>query len=192
MEENRKTLLLTLALVFIGMLLLTSVFAAKEQTGGTPQTNSQVVQTYKSYGNHNQNYNNIYETTSKAQIRPVRYTYSNNYNHKGVYYTGIYQSDNTRTVDTSIKYTQFGTEKTKKDFIGTYVKQYSVSVTNRGETGRYFTVTFNLEDKYGYDQGQSITQYLKAGENKKFVYKDIQFERNEILNWNYKITPENY
>lgn len=199
MEKNKKTLLLTLAMIFIGIFLLASVFAMNEYNGKISQTtgSNYVVQTYRTSENYNGAYNGVYRVSYNSaygtQRTPTRIVYLNNYNSNRIYYTGIYQSGNTGPViDTSIKYTQYATQETRKDFIGTYVKEYSVSVTNWGKTGRYFTVTFNLEDKNGYESSQAVTQYLKGGENKKFVYKSIQFEKNEILNWNYDITPQNY
>jgi hypothetical protein len=95
-------------------------------------------------------------------------------------------------IDNSIHYTQYGIEKTRDNLFGDYVKDYSVYVTNRGETGRYFTVKYNFKNKRGQEFSQSVTQYLKAGEKRTFVYKDIQFEKNEILDWNYDIMPEQY
>jgi hypothetical protein len=91
-----------------------------------------------------------------------------------------------------IYYTHYGYEDTRKSFWGDYVKEYTAYVTNCGNTGRYFTVVFALKDKHGYEFTQSVTQYLRMGEKKKFVYRDIQYERNEILRWDYKIIPQKY
>jgi hypothetical protein len=91
-----------------------------------------------------------------------------------------------------IHYTHYGYEDTRKSFWGDYVKEYTTQVTNCGNTGRYFTVVFTLKDKHGYEFTQSVTQYLRMGEKKKFVYRDIQYERNEILRWDYKIIPQKY
>ena len=92
----------------------------------------------------------------------------------------------------TIHYTQYGNEKTRKNLFGDYVKEYSTYVTNKGVTGRYFTVVFELEDKNGYTFTQSVTQYLRTGERKRFVYRDIQYERNEILDWSYTIVPQRH
>ena len=86
-------------------------------------------------------------------------------------------------------YDSYKSEKTKKSIFGDYIKEYSVQIRNRGYTGRYFTVVFKLKDKNGFEFTQSITKYLRDGESKKFVYKDIQYERHEILNWGYSIVP---
>lgn len=198
MEKSKKTLLITLALVFFGILLLASVYATKEYTGNIYHANPQVVQTYKSY-NSDEIVNIPVKTvqTKPIQTRPIQ-TYYLNKNENRIcrsygshcYYN--YYDYQDPEIDNSIHYTQHGTETTRKGFLGDYVKEYSAYVTNTGQTGRYFTVTFNLEDKRGQEFSQSVTQYLKTGERKKFVYRDIQYERNEIIDWNYDIIPEVY
>jgi hypothetical protein len=210
MEKSKKALLLTLALVFIGMFLIASVFATKVYTGNVYHASPSVVQTYKSYDN-NEIVNTPVKTIQAKQIqtRPVQTYYLNKHEDscdKSYYYDCNYDSTydwnydpyyyydqayNKKPVST-IHYTQYGIEKTRDNLFGDYVKDYSVYVTNRGETGRYFTVTYNLENKRGKEFSQSVTKYLKAGEKRKFDYKDIQFEKNEILDWNYDIIPEQY
>lgn len=213
MEKGKKTLLLTLALVFIGMLLIASVFASKEYTDSIYHASPSVIQTYKSYSSED---TTPYKTTPliakpiqvrPIQTRPVQVYYLDKNEHKtcrsygyGCYYNyyeynerdDYYYGDNEREVDTTIHYTQYGIEKTRDNLFGDYVKEYSTYVTNRGETGRYFTVNFNFENKRGQEFSQSMTKYLKAGEKKNFVYKDIQYERNEIIDWDYDILPERY
>jgi hypothetical protein len=211
MEKGKKTLLLTLALVFIGMLLIASVFASKEYTGSIYHVSPSVVQTYKSYNSED---TTPYKTTpiiaNHIQTRPIQTYYLNKHedacdkthyysdcNYDSIYdwnYDPYYYYDQEydRKPVSILHYTQYGIEKTRDNLFGDYVKDYSVYVTNRGETGRYFTVTYNFENKRGQEFSQSVTQYLKAGEKRTFVYKDIQFEKNEILDWNYDIIPEQY
>lgn len=221
MEESKNALWITLVLVFLGILLLSGAFAMKSDNSEKSQTgSSQVVQTSRIYLNcghdcpdgeqfyvlppwfssdpvkvsysRNDNYNYRYNQN------PYYYNYNNqnynyNYNQNYLYnYNGVYQSRKMVSTYSPVRYTQYATQETRKDFIGSYVKEYSTYVINRGNTGRYFTVDFTLRDKNGYVFTQSVTQYLRTGEQKKFVYRDIQFERNEILDWSYKITPQNY
>ena len=86
------------------------------------------------------------------------------------------------------QYSYYGMEDTRRSFFGDYVKEYSAYVTNRGQIGRYYTVIFEFEDNHGFVFSQSVTKYLRKGESKRFVYRDIQYEQNEILDWNYRIT----
>ena len=198
MKKSKKALLLTLALVFIGMLLIASVFATKVYTGNIYHASPSVVQTYKSY-----NSDEVTNTPMKVvkakpvQTVPIQTYYLNKHEDScdnTLYYIGwnYNQCYTENEIDNSIHYTQYGIEKTRDNLFGDYVKDYSVYVTNRGETGRYFTVKYNFKNKRGQEFSQSVTQYLKAWEKRTFVYKDIQFEKNEILDWNYDIMPEQY
>jgi hypothetical protein len=180
MQKNNKTILLTLALLLIGIFLISSVFSMKDNT----QTVYKVDSTYDS------NHFNYYEhhDTENNYVKPTEISHTNkykSYHRQTNYYTK-------KTTVNTVHYTQYATEESRKGFLGDYIKEYSTYITNRGQTGRYFTVTFNLEDKNGYEFSQSVTQYLRTGEKKKFVYKDTQYERNEILDWSYKITPQKY
>lgn len=198
MEKSKKTLWITLILIFIGMFLLASVAAYEEDTliRTTPAGSSYtIVQTYKTYETHQSTY---------TTIDSRRISYVNNLNDERQHCSydrydrnhyscdnNYYHSYNRNNVNT-IHYSQYATQTSRKSFLGDYVKEYSAYVTNRGRTGRYFTVKFTFEDKNGYEFSQSVTQYLKTGEKKKFVYKDLQYERNEILDWEYEIIPQRY
>lgn len=129
---------------------------------------------------------NVYRVNSRESSTTTTVSYSGTCTGEG-YKT--YCSSRQNYVDT-IHYTQYGTESTRKTIFGDYVKEYSVYITNKGRTGRYFTVTFELTDKNRYKFTQSVTQYLRTGEKKRFVYRDTQYEQNEILNWNYRIIPQ--
>jgi flagellar basal body-associated protein FliL len=183
MGKNKKTLWLILILIFVGMFLLASVMAL--QTSST-----HITQTYRSYENTKRTEITTYRSYENHRItditrNPTRTSHSTDWNYRTPY---SYERRYTNTAS----YKQHATQETRKDFLGSYVKEYSVSVTNKERTGKYYTVMFNLKDKNGYKFSQSMTQYLRDGENKKFVYKDIQFERHEIVDWNYEIIPESF
>ncbi len=129
------------------------------------------------------------------QIGPNTYSerisYSQNQCERGDYQYRPIQKPSTTHYE-KIRYTHYGYEDTRKGFLGDYVKEYTAYVTNRGKTGRYFTVVFTLKDKHGYEFTESVTQYLRTGERKRFVYRDIQYEENEILRWSYKVIPQQY
>lgn len=104
-----------------------------------------------------------------------------------------WNSYNKKSVPTTrLSYSKNAYEDTRKSFFGDYVKEYVVEIKNTGKTGRYFTVTFEIENKRGKIFTQSVTEYLRTGEREKFVYRDIQYEKNEILDWDYTISPEKY
>jgi len=115
----------------------------------------------------------------------------NNYN----FYGNYNNFESTLTNPISIQhptYLGYENQRTREEFLGNYVQEYYVYVLNKEKSGRYFTVVFEFEDKYGYEYSESITHYIKAGEKEKFEYRDIQAEGNEIIDWDYRIIPENY
>jgi outer membrane lipoprotein-sorting protein len=194
MEKNKKTLLFTLALVFIGMFLIASVFATEEGREGDIQTvSTKVTQTYKSYETTQVVERTTYKSYKNTEVVettriPERTRYSNQCYGKDC----SYNRDSERKTTNPAHYTYYAQESSRKGFLGDYVKEYSAYVTNKGITGRYFTVVFTLEDKNCYEFTQSVTQYLRTGEKKRFVYRDTQYERNEILHWDYDIVPQRY
>jgi competence protein ComGC len=169
MEKDRRIIELLLVLIFVGILLIASVIVIKDNKKEVQQTAPKViVNNYDSY----ENYNTEYNIVNNANILPSTH-----------YYT---KEEHSNYLD----YKEYSDQDRREDFLGTYVQEYYVYVLNKERAGRYFTVTFKLEDKNGYEDIESVTQYIRAGEKEKFSYKDIQFERNEIVDWSYEIIPE--
>lgn len=110
------------------------------------------------------------------------YYYSNHHPNYQLHKKSSYENENSKN-----KYTEKSYLSNNKGFLGTSVKEYTVEIKNLGETGNYFIVTFNLKDKYGFEKVESVTKYIKTKETRKFVYRDVQFEKNEILRWRYTI-----
>jgi hypothetical protein len=181
MIKDKKVLWLTLILIFVGMFLLASVFASGNERERISQTSSTFIS--KTYEN---------DKSTENSINQKRTTYGSYKNSRQIY---SYERERYNYEEMSVDrayYTQYSTEESRKGFLGDYVKEYSVYVKNRGRTGRYFTVVFDFQDKKGYEFSQAVTQYLRTGKSKKFVYKDIQYERNEILDWDYRIISRDY
>jgi hypothetical protein len=155
MIKNKKKLLLPLIFIFLGISLLSSVFALE---------------------NYDQR---VYKVGTAYPTYSV-------FSDQDIHLEGRYED--WEKVNTPY-YTHSGMEDMRKGVFGDYVKEYSASVTNRGRIGRYYTVIFELRDMYGYKFSQSVTKYLRAGERKKFVYRDIQYESDEILSWGYRVVP---
>jgi len=188
---------LCLVFIFTIIFLLTYVVAFENNYERVYQTNSnQVTQTYRTYENTKITEVTTYKTyentkiTEEVIITPKRTSHSTSRNDRAIYSCYGIHCSYKRTPTNIIHYSQYGTQTSRKSFLGDYVKEYSAYVTNRGRTGRYFTVVFTLEDKNGYEFSQSVTQYIRSGEKKKFVYKDLQYERNEILDWVMRLYPK--
>jgi hypothetical protein len=190
MKKNKKIFLLGLTSIFIGVFLLAPVFAS--ESWGTENLQTKPVQISQIYKIH-ENQRIIHENSREVEgTKSIRTHQLNKWDNRPVYY---YENphqyyERAQVNKKNPSYTQYGNQETRKSFLGDYIKEYSVYITNRERTGRYFTVKFNFEDKNGYEFSQSVTQYLRTGEKKKFVYKDLQYERNEILNWDYNIIPQ--
>jgi Na+-translocating ferredoxin:NAD+ oxidoreductase RnfG subunit len=162
MEDlTKKTLVLTLILFFIAIVLtalISSSVKQKEQEKEETQTTYIILDSsYPSY----RDYENLYERN---------------------YYEFYWEKPERTNV-----YSYYSKKEQEKDFLGSYITKYIVSVLNKGNTGDYFAVVFNFKTQDGFEYSETITHYLRAGERKEFLYKDVQFERTEILRWGYEI-----
>ncbi|MEK6833368.1 MAG: hypothetical protein AABY32_04950 [Nanoarchaeota archaeon] len=166
--EKERIIELSLALAFIGILLLVSIIVlSNNEREDEEAISAKVINTYNIYGDYSINYNLIDSTP---------YLHST-----------YYKNEEKRF---HLTYLEYEGQKTREEFLGNYVQEYYVYILNKERAGRYFTVVFEFEDKNGYEYSESITQYLRAGEKKKFAYRDIQSERNEIVDWDYEVIPE--
>ena len=175
MRKVGKIIWFSLVFTFLSLILINPVLALEDYDQRVYKVDS------SSYIQEGEDYQQNY--FFKHYERRDRETYNDPYSCK-------YCERRENTYADRNRYTYYAYEDTRKSFWGDYVKEYSVYVTNRGRTGRYFTVVFELEDKNQYEFTQSVTQYLRTGEKKRFVYRDIQYEKNEILDWDYIIVPQ--
>jgi hypothetical protein len=176
MENDHLRGWIILVLIFFGILLVASLIILKNDNQKLEQSLSpKIINYYNSYETYNTEYIPANPTRTSYQTREERDHY-NYYNYDKEINYANYRS-------------YYGQER-RKDFFGGYVQEYYVYVLNKEKTGHYFTVVFEFKDKNNFEYSESITQYLRAGEKKKFAYKDIQFERNEIIDWDYEVIPE--
>jgi len=200
MEKDKRIIELVLVLVFVGMLFFASIIIVEYAKKETQQLlvyqniqlpSSYVINSYNLYNNYEINYITVNPIRS-IQIKsvstksiPTRIIHSTDWRERNHY--------NYEERDINYpNYREYSGQERRKEFLGNYVQEYYVYVLNKERTGRYFIVTFELKDKNGYEYSESITQYLRSGEKKKFAYRDIQFEINEIVDWDYEVIPEEY
>lgn len=170
MDKNRRMYELSLAIVFVGLLFLISLFVLQNYEKEISQTPPQyIINNYNTYQNYE---------TNPILIESPKLIYKRDYQYEK--YDYVYNKYDEKRYP-YLNYKKYDGQKTREDFLGTYVKEYYVCVLNKEKTGRYFTVIFKFEDQRGYEYSESITEYIKAGEKKKFNYRDIQFEREEIV-----------
>lgn len=178
MDINKKILAFTLALLLIAILLIALISGLGKQKQQEKEKEIQSTQTAYIILEDPNYFNQVHN----------KYSYSDVYESQHEKYYEHYR-EASETVQPQITgdFSYFGKEIARKEFLGNYVVEYQVYVLNKGNTGRYFTVTFNFKTQEGFEYSEAITQYLKAGEKKEFLYKDVQFERTEILSWSYKV-----
>ena len=181
MEKYKKIPLILLILLVVGITLVSNVSALQDYDQrvykvGSTTYKQEVCDTPNTYS-----YNNYYQNSYNSY-----YLQHNSYQN---YNSWNYYNRKTNVPTTRLSYTKTAYEDTRKSIFGDYVKEYVVEIKNTGYAGRYFTVKFELKNKNGYTYIQTVTHYLRDGERQKFVYRDIQYERHEVLDWNYIITP---
>ena len=104
-----------------------------------------------------------------------------------------YSRDNdvryTKSDDRYLIYDDFGNFRKYKGVVGNRVNSYEVYVTNRDYVGGYFKTVFYFEDYYGNVDSESMTNYIPAREEKRFVLKDVSPSRYDYRRWWYRVTP---
>lgn len=162
MEINRRTIEISLAIVFVAILCLISISVISRDKARNEDVSAQTINVYNIYGNYNVEYN-----LDSPYYRPSPYFYE------------------------KAEYSDYWKENTKEAFLGNYVQEFYVYVLNKDSTGKYFTVVFEIEDEWGREYTEVVTQYVKSDETKKFEYQHIQTEGNKIVDWDYRIIPRN-
>jgi ABC-type antimicrobial peptide transport system permease subunit len=175
----KKTLAITLALLFIAIVLIALASGWEKQKQQEKEAQSTQT-TYVIVDSSSPSYTNYEKYSNPISNRYYPINYENRYEHN--YYEN-YPEEPKIIKD----YSYSEKKEQEKDFLGSYITKYTVSVLNKGNTGNYFIVTFNFKTQEDFEYSEAITQYLRAGERKEFLYKDVQFERTEILGWSYKV-----
>lgn len=183
MEKDKKVMWISLALTLIGVLLLAFIILSVCYEKEGQLTQGSTIQVVNSY--NTQNTYITYNTINVVQTTVQQVSLVGKDNHHNYIYD--------REIDcTNTDYKYYSGQERQDRTFGSSVQEYYVYVLNKERTGRYFTVVFELEDKTGEEYSQSITKYIRAGEKVRFSYRDVQFERNEIIDWDYEVIPEDF
>lgn len=162
MENQERIVELLLGLIFVSLLLISVIFVL------------------------------VYDEHEKKTIISTSYN-TNNYNNYLVEketVKPIYVQREYLEKKDFLDYSSYGKHFKKKDFVGSYVDEFRIYVTNEDFQNGYFKVIFYFEDYYGEEDSESVTHYIKAGEESEFRFKDIQFERYKYSDWRYEVIPE--
>jgi len=185
MEKDKKIMWIGLALTLIGVLLLAFIIISIDYKKESPRAStSQIINSYNTYTINNYQVNQVmgYNTINPIVITPVKV----NCQTRTLDRTRYHYEEEVNYFD----YRYYSGQDSRKGILGSYVQEYYVYVLNKERTGEYFTVVFELEDKNGYEYSESVTKYIRAGEKERFSYRDIQSERNEIVDWDYRVIAE--
>ena len=212
--RDRKLLEIIVAVIFIILLVLSSVLIVGAY--GNPKTtitNSYNTYTYnydRSGAVPSYSYPRINLVDTKPYIvdrygdyykydnvkvyysnRPRTYYFDdydyNYYDDKDRYDTRRYKPK--KSDDRYLRYDDAGNFKTYKGIVGNNVNNYEVYVRNRDYVGGYFKTIFYFEDYYGNVNSKSMTHYIPAQEEKKFVLKDVSPSRYDYRRWWYDVVP---
>lgn len=74
-----------------------------------------------------------------------------------------------------------------QDYLGNDIDEYIVYIENEGHDDEYFEVKFIFEDYYGAEHSYVISKHVEAGEEEKFIYRDIYADRNKHHDFKYEI-----
>lgn len=92
--------------------------------------------------------------------------------------------------DGYLRYSDWADHDVVEGILGNDINKYEVTVRNREYAGGYFTVRFYFEDYYGKVHTKSITHYISARDEKRFIFKDISPDPYEYYDWWYEVIPK--
>ena len=213
--RDRKFLEIIVAAIFIILLVLSSVLIVGAY--GKPKTT--ITNSYNTYSYNYENPSPVsaslyypYPRTNLIYGKPyivdrTRYRdYSRGYDRvyyldrQRTYYFDDYDYDyydekdrydsrDYKTDEEYLRYDDSADFRTYKGIVDNRVNSYEVYVRNVEYAGGYFKTIFYFEDYYGRVDSRSITHYIPAKEEKKFVLKDISPSRYDYRRWWYEVVP---
>lgn len=203
--------------VFLVLASVMVVSAYKNPETATKTTiinsyNTNSFNTYPSQTTHSQTAPSVHATqyaTSSDYLSQKRYSSSSYYtnypsrtsakpyivdreDYSRVYYTrdsSEYKDTKSYSDDRYLTYDDSGNFRIYSGIVGNRVDNYEVYVRNREYVGGYFKTIFYFEDYYGNVDSESMTHYIPAGEENRFVLKDISPPRYKYKTWWYDVVP---
>ncbi|MFC1710622.1 hypothetical protein ACFLZJ_00475 [Nanoarchaeota archaeon] len=178
MERAYNNPSLFMGLAFIVLLIICVLIVIGQSSATTAPSTAQTTITY--------NYNYNYE---KPEPRSNYVTYV--YDRDDLYYDDYYRDRDKYYDDYDyLRYDADSDHDIREDMFGNRVDDFQVWVENRDHKSGYFTVKFYFTDYYGDKDTESVTHYIKAGDEKKFLYRDIHGDRDKYRRWEFKVTSE--
>lgn len=148
--------------IFLGLcliiLLIILVFTVTNSAGSkSAQSTTTISNSFNTY-NLEYNYNN-YDRDSQVHYKNLEYRHS------------------------AVDYDTDSDHEAYRGIGGHEINKYIVYVENEGAS-RYFTVTFNFEDRDSRERSYSVTKYVARDEEVKFTFTDVN---DRFDDWDYEV-----
>ena len=112
-----------------------------------------------------------------------------NYEKRRDYWERINKEEQEKTQKDYYDFSSSGIRKKTKS--GTsYVDEYYVYVKNEDSFAKYFKVAMHFEDTSdldGFEATETFVKYIQPGETRKFIFRDVHFERDHWNYWDYRV-----
>jgi hypothetical protein len=186
MEMNERKVIEVFLAIILVLILIGIIFLFTGKT--TSSSGEQASSISQSYNTNSYNTYNVDYPSSTRSLRDDGYVYYDSERYDDYRY---YDREDRYDRDTRYDYLDYKSDidviKTDR-YLGDYTYEYVVYVKNLDYTGGYFTVKFYFEDYYGRETTRSVTHYVKAREEEKFHYKDVNANQYDYYDWDYKVT----
>jgi len=173
MENKRQIELIIASLFLITLILVTiAIFSLENQTKIKYSSNSVVIQTI-----------NYPSKITKCEVTRIPYEVYTFLPQEKTVQSTEYQVQRMSYEDSSKSYTKIG-------MFNEEIQTYEVKVKNTGCSGGYFKVQYSFTTLCGEKREEFLREYIHYNQEKTFVYKNIQGDREKISSWNYQIISE--
>ena len=194
MEQKKRMLLEgVLGVLLIAFLVLASIMVVsaydKPKTTMTNPYNQNSFSAYPYYSSRYSDSSYYVDYPSRKPAKP--YIVDRRDYGMGYYDTDYlrYYRDDDYSDRRYLKYDDYGNFKAYPGIIGNRVDSYEVYVRNREYAGGYFKTVFYFEDYYGNIDSKSMTNYIPARDEKRFVIKDVSPPNYKYRTWWYDVVP---
>jgi len=173
-----------IVLLIIMVLLFLNFATSKTTATPTQQPTTIVTHNYNTYNTYNQK---TYETASKTYIRDRDGYYY--YKDRDGYYCTSYRDYDDRDYN-YLRYRSTSDHDVRESVFGNEVHEFKVWVENRDYESGYFTVKFYFTDYYGDTKTEKVRHYIRADQEKRFLYMDVLDSKYKYRSWKYKVISE--
>lgn len=163
-------------LLIIMVLLFFNLEAANKITAKSTQPTAIVTHNYQTYNTYNQKtYADVSERYTRDRIKD-----------KDDYYCKTSESYYDKDPD-YLRYISNSDHDVKEGIFGEEINQFKVWVENTDYEPGYFAVKFYFTDYSGRTKTETVNHYIRADEEKRFLYTDVLDNKYGYKHWKYKV-----